>query len=134
MLLYVRLWERTPPKHQRPFENASLEVVNKHVTAAREAEEKLQCSALPQNTNSSQGGVWSPHVLVVDDFNNRTGHLPAVHIDPLQQRLQPAHITLNVRVEEGEHLACNTGRVVLRELFNCVICDVSLPYQHYLQV
>lgn len=76
--------------------------------------------------------VPSPHVLVVDDFNNRTGHFPAVHIDPLQQRLQPAHVTLNVGVEEGEHLACNTETVaqmsteqrshLIRDTFPCPIC------------
>lgn len=71
---------------------------------------KLQLSYRRGSTRG--GGGSSPHVLVVDDFYNRTGHLPAVHIDPLQQRLQPAHVTLNVGVEEGEHLACSTATVV----------------------
>lgn len=51
-----------------------------------------------------------PHVLIVDDFNNWAGHLLAIHIDSLQQRLQPAHITFNVRVKEGQNLACMTGK------------------------
>lgn len=38
MLLDVGLRQRTPPKHQRPFEDASLEVVDQHVAAGGEAE------------------------------------------------------------------------------------------------
>jgi len=54
---------------------------------------------------SNRDCVESPHVLITDDFNNRTGHLLAVQIDSLQQRLQPAHVTFNVGVEEGKNLA-----------------------------
>lgn len=50
----------------------------------------------------------SPHVLITDDFNNRTGHLLAILIDSLQQRLQPAYVTFNMGVEEGEDLTYST--------------------------
>lgn len=46
----------------------------------------------------------SPHVLVADDVDDRTGDFAAVQVDALQQRLQPAHVAFDVRVEEGENL------------------------------
>lgn len=49
--------------------------------------------------------LMSPHVLITDDFYDWTGHLLAIQIDSLQQRLQPAHVTLNVGVKESEDLA-----------------------------
>lgn len=53
------------------------------------------------------GSVESPHVLITDDFNNWTGHLLAIQIDSLQQRLQPAHVTFNVGIKEGKNLTYN---------------------------
>ncbi len=56
------------------------------------------------------GSAESPHVLITDDFNNRTGHLLAIQIDSLQQRLQPAHVTFDVGVEEGKNLPYIKGK------------------------
>lgn len=47
-----------------------------------------------------------PHVLVADDLDNGAGHLGAAQADPLQQRLQPPHIALHVRVQERQDIAC----------------------------
>lgn len=47
-----------------------------------------------------------PHVLVADDLDNGAGHLGAAQADPLQQRLQPPHIALHVRVQERQDVAC----------------------------
>lgn len=49
------------------------------------------------------GCVDSPHVLIADDFDNWTGHFLPIHVDSLQQGLQPAHVTFHMGVEEGEH-------------------------------
>lgn len=49
--------------------------------------------------------VQSPHVLIADDFDNRTGNLLAILVDSLQERLQPSHVTFDVGVEEGKNLA-----------------------------
>lgn len=106
MFLDVRVWYRTPPKHQGPPENAPLKVVDEHVAEGTETGSE---AAVFHSRPEEPMGFGSPHVLVVDDFNNRAGHLPAVRVDPLQQRLQPAHVTLDVGVEESEHLACSAG-------------------------
>lgn len=56
--------------------------------------------------------VESPQVFVTDDFNNWTGHLLTIQIDSLQQGLQPAHVTLNVGVEEGENITWEEGKQI----------------------
>lgn len=47
----------------------------------------------------------SPHVLITDDFYDWAGHFLTIHIDSLQQWLQPAYVTLDVGVKEGKNLA-----------------------------
>ena len=47
----------------------------------------------------------SPHIRTADDLDDRAHHLLPVQVNPLQQRLQPAHVALHVRVQERENLA-----------------------------
>ena len=59
MLLNVLIWYRAPAKHQRPLENTSLEVVNQHITAEKEREQKLQCHTINiPGENMTTPRVW----------------------------------------------------------------------------